>query len=295
MNMTELVLQTKDLSKVYRKRTKRVTALEGLSFDLPRGEVFGFLGPNGAGKSTTIKILTGQTRATSGHAELLGHPVGAVAARQRLGYLPENPSFYDFLSGREYLRFIARCFALGQEKYQTRIDEVLAQVDLTAAADRMIRTYSKGMVQRLGIAQTLVHDPELFIFDEPMSGLDPMGRALVKEIIKNLKRDGKTVFFSTHITSDVEEVCDRLGVIVAGRLRVLDRVENILRDTNRGYRVQVTDAAGQRQDAEVAQDGLKTELERLWAAGAHIERVDPQNTNLESFFLDVVSRAVNED
>lgn len=295
MSMTDLVLQARALSKTYRKRTKHVSALQALSFDLPRGEVFGFLGPNGAGKSTTIKILTGQVRATSGEAELLGHPVGAVAARQLLGYLPENPSFYDFLNGREYLRFIARCFSLEKENYQKRIDQVLAQVDLAMAADRPIRTYSKGMVQRLGIAQTLVHDPDLFIFDEPMSGLDPMGRALVKEIIKDLKREGKTVFFSTHITSDVEEVCDRLGVIVAGRLRVLDSVENILRDASGGYRVQVIDAAAERQEVAVAQALLQPELERLWAAGARIERIEPQRQNLESFFLDVVNRALNED
>jgi ABC-2 type transport system ATP-binding protein len=295
MSMTDLVLQANDLGKVYRKRTKRVSALKDLSFDLPRGEVFGFLGPNGAGKSTTIKILTGQIRATSGQAQLLGHPVGTVAARQRLGYLPENPSFYDFLSGREYLRFIARCFSLEHFRYQSRIDEVLMQVDLSMAADRAIRTYSKGMVQRLGIAQTLVHDPELFIFDEPMSGLDPMGRALVKEIIKDLKRAGKTVFFSTHITSDVEEVCDRLGVIVAGRLRVLDSVDNILRDASGDCRVQVVDAAGELQSVTIAQAKLQPELERLWAAGARIERIEPQRQNLESFFLDVVNRAVNED
>lgn len=293
--MIDLVLRAKGLSKTYRKKTKRVSALCGLSFDLPRGEVFGFLGPNGAGKSTTIKILTGQIRATSGEAELLGHPVGAVAARQRLGYLPENPSFYDFLSGREYLSLVARCFSLRKEIYQERIDQVLEQVGLSAAAGRVIRTYSKGMVQRLGIAQALVHDPELFIFDEPMSGLDPMGRALVKDIIKDLKRDGKSVFFSTHITSDVEEICDRLGVIVAGRLQVLDSVDNIMRETTAGYKVQLVYKDGSQREISVAEPDLKLELEQLWAAGSRVDRIEPQRKNLEALFLDVVDRAVNED
>jgi ABC-2 type transport system ATP-binding protein len=291
----ELVLQAKDLSKIYRKRTKRVTALEGLSFDLQRGEVFGFIGPNGAGKSTTIKVLTGQIKATSGNAEVLDYPVGNVAARNKLGYLPENPSFYDFLTGREYLHFVARCFLSREETIQSRIDKVLAQVDLTAAADRAIRTYSKGMVQRLGIAQTLVHDPDLYIFDEPMSGLDPMGRALVKDIIKNLKRDGKTVFFSTHITADVEEVCDRLGVIVAGRLRVLDSVENILQGGDAGYTVHFVDASGTVSKEMVGQDSLQVKLEQLWATGAQVERIESRRQNLESFFLDVVSRAASEN
>lgn len=293
--MTDLVLQTENLSKTYRKRTRRVGALEGLTFSLSRGEVFGFLGPNGAGKSTTIKILTGQVRASSGQAKVLGHSVCDPEARRRLGYLPENPSFYDFLTGREYLRFIARCFSLPGEIIDGRVEKVLEQAGLAEAADRAVRTYSKGMVQRLGIAQTLVHEPELFIFDEPMSGLDPMGRALVKDIIKNLKEQGKTVFFSTHITSDVEVACDRLGVIVKGRLRAMDTVQNILQSSLADYKVQLVEPSGALTEKTVEKVHLQAELERLWSAGGRVERIEPVRRDLESFFLNVVNRAEHED
>lgn len=287
--MTEIVLKTSNLSKVYRKRTRRVCALDDLSLDLVRGEIFGFLGPNGAGKSTTIKILTGQIRATSGSAEVLGCPTGDVNARFRLGYLPENPSFYDFLTGWEYLNFVCRTFSKECEKSSTEINSVLEQVDLLAAAGRQIRTYSKGMVQRLGIAQTLVHDPDLYIFDEPMSGLDPMGRALVKNIIKKLKSRGKTVFFSTHITADVEIVCDRLGVIVEGKLRALDSVQNILQKGINGYVVQTSDLV----EIKVEKDQLQKTLENLWYKGMRVERIEPCRQNLENFFLDVVRESEN--
>lgn len=285
------ILQTTNLTKVYRKLKKTVLALDGLSLELRPGEIFGFLGPNGAGKSTTIKILTGQIRPTSGEAKVLGFSAGEVEGRRQMGYLPENPSFYDFLTGREYLCFVARCFGADTSK---AVELVLEKVDLTAAADRPMRTYSKGMVQRLGIAQTLVHDPELYILDEPMSGLDPMGRALVKDIIKDLKRRGKSVFFSTHITADVEVVCDRLGVIVGGRLRALDSVASILQSGIEGYTVQAVGKDGTVLEKTVDKERLQEEMEQLWAQGIRVERIEPERQDLEAFFLNVVANAGKE-
>lgn len=287
------ILHADNLTKVYRKLKKTVTALSDLNLSLATGEVFGFLGPNGAGKSTTIKILTGQIRLSSGVAKVLGFNAGDVAGRRRMGYLPENPSFYDYLSGREYLRFVARTFDIGGVSAKKAVDDVLNKVDLSAAADRPMRTYSKGMVQRLGIAQTLVHDPDLYIFDEPMSGLDPMGRALVKEIIKDLKRRG-TVFFSTHITADVEVVCDRLGVIVGGKLRAMDSVANILEGGIEGYAMQVVEKDGTVAELTIDKDQLQNRMEKLWAEGTRIERIEPKRQDLETFFLNVVANTAGE-
>ncbi len=289
-------IEISELSKIYKgKKGKSVAALRGLSLSIPPGEVFGFLGPNGAGKSTTIKVLTGQIRAGGGSAELLGMPVTDPASRLRVGYLPENPAFYDFLTAREYLRFVGKTFALKSEAIARRTDELLRLLELHQAADRPIRGYSKGMVQRLGIAQALLHDPQLCILDEPMSGLDPLGRALVKEIIKDLKRQGKTVFFSTHITADVEVVCDRVGVIVKGRLMALDRVENILQQGVEGYVIQVVRAPGEVEEILVAKDLLKSEMETILASGAAIERIEPKRRDLEAFFLDIVAEAGHEN
>lgn len=283
------ILQTANLTKVYRKQKKTVLALDNLTLALEPGEVFGFLGPNGAGKSTTIKIFTGQIRPSAGVAKVFGFDAGDVISRRRIGYLPENPSFYDFLTGRECLRFVARCFPDHQAQYLGKINEVLATVDLLGSADRPIRTYSKGMVQRLGIAQALVHDPDLYILDEPMSGLDPMGRALVKDLIKDLRNRGKTVFFSTHITTDVEAVCDRLGVIVDGQLRALDRVDNILKRHIEAYNIQIAQKTGTVTEVIVSKNQLQEKMEKLWAEGLRIEGIEPKCENLETYFLNVVN------
>ncbi len=290
-----LIVQAEQLTKLYRKRKKKVLALDRLTLSLNSGEVFGFLGPNGAGKSTTIKILTGQIRPTGGLARVFGRDARDVTSRLRMGYLPENPTFYDFLTGKEYLAFVGRCFPATLNYSSKRIGEVLAKVDLSGAADRSIRSYSKGMVQRLGLAQALLHDPDLYILDEPMSGLDPIGRALVKDIIGELKQRGKTVFFSTHITSDVEAVCDRLGVIVDGRLRALDSVAAIMRKSIAGYAIQTIPADGSLEERVVAADQLQPQLEKLVAAGVRIERIEPQRQDLEKFFLQVVNESANEN
>ena len=217
------------LSKTFKgKRGRSVEALQGLQLSIPPGEVFGFLGPNGAGKSTTIKILMGLIRATGGQASIMGIPVSSHTARRNVGYLPENPSFYDYLTAEEYLNFTGKMFGMTGPMLHERSQAMLHRLDLWEARQRPIRTYSKGMTQRLGLAQALLHDPQVYILDEPMSGLDPIGRALVKEIILELKAAGKCVFFSTHITSDAEAICDRVGIILQGRLQCVERVETIM-------------------------------------------------------------------
>ncbi len=294
--MTErVVLQACELSKVYRKLKKTVQALDGLNLSLYAGEVFGFLGPNGAGKSTTIKLLTGQIRPTAGYSTVLGQRSGSAASRRDLGYLPENPSFYDFLTGRELMKFVAGCFLHGKAEIDGAVGRALEMVGLETAADRALRTYSKGMVQRLGIAQTLVHDPELYIFDEPMSGLDPMGRALVKEIILDLKRRGKSIFFSTHITTDVELICDRLGIIVAGKLRVEERVDHLLEASSPKVEICLRDAVGNLQKELVLKGELQAKLHQAVTSGQEIEKIEPQRKSLEDYFLKVVDGAVRGD
>ena len=208
------------LSKTYRVGffARRVRAVEDLSFEVRAGEIFGLLGPNGAGKTTALKMLLGFVKPTSGHAFIAGQRVGTVASRRQLGYLPENPSLYEFLRGDEYLVFAGRLCGLSRADARKRTVELLERVGLAGRADRPIRKFSKGMVQRLALAQALVGDPRIAILDEPMSGLDPIGRKDVRDLILQLRDEGRTVLFSTHILSDVEAICDRVGILVEGRL-----------------------------------------------------------------------------
>lgn len=278
------------LSKVYRGRKGvRVEALNGVSLTVGRGEVFGFLGPNGAGKSTAIKILLGLIRGSAGSASLMGVGVEQCEARAEVGYLPENPSFYDFLTGEEYLRFVGRSFGMEASRIDADGEAILRRLELWEARKRPIRGYSKGMVQRLGLAQTLIHDPSVYILDEPMSGLDPLGRVLVKDIIRELKERGKTVFFSTHITADIEAVCDRVGVINKGTLLTVDRVANILQRGVESYFVQLSLPDGSSTETLVAKGDLQPFIERSIAAHCAIERIEPKRKDMEAFFLDIVS------
>jgi len=283
-------IEINNLFKVFRgKKLARVEALKDLSLAIPTGEVFGFLGPNGAGKSTTIKTLMGLIRPTSGQVRLMG--LDATDARSRLlvGFLPENPAFYDFLSAREYLQFVGRTFKMEPALLKKRIEEVLERFDLVAAAKRPMRGYSKGMVQRLGLAQTLVHDPDLYILDEPMSGLDPLGRALVKDLIKELKQKGKTVFFSSHITSDVESVCDRVGIILKGELQTVESVDTLHKQGIEGYLVTYVEAENvEPQSVRLGVDELSDFLVAAAQKQRRILLVEPQRKDLEAFFLDIV-------
>lgn len=285
------------------KRMTKVDALKGLDLIIPSGEVFGFLGPNGAGKSTTIKLVMGLLRPTSGSTRIMGVDSALSHSRRQVGYLPENPAFYDYLTAEEYLSFVGSQFKMDARLLRTRSEEVLKRLDLWGARKRQMRGYSKGMLQRVGLAQTLVHDPDVYILDEPMSGLDPIGRALVKDIVRELKNKGKTVFFSTHITSDVEAVCDRVGVIVDGRLQSVDSVDDLMTRGIEGYRVQVRNAGSGLEEQFTARNrqgdivefsvtsiDLKLILERVANSGAEVVLVEPRRKDLESFFLEIVSR-----
>jgi len=282
-------LDMQGLSKSFKgKKRQTVEALKGLTLSIEQGEVFGFLGPNGAGKSTTIKCLMGLIRPTSGTASIMGEAIGSEASRRNVGYLPENPAFYDYLTAEEYLQFVGKTFKMADALLTRRSAEVLKQLELWEARKRPIRGYSKGMVQRVGLAQVLIHDPDVYILDEPMSGLDPIGRALVKEIIVDLKKRGKSVFFSTHITDDVEKVCDRVGILLHGELKLVDRVDAIMSRGIVGYQVRLKDADGAVLDEEVPKELLDRFLAEQVATGREIVLVEPHRKNLEDFFLSLV-------
>ncbi len=217
--MSTPAIELRELEKSFKVSlgVKRRQALDRLSLTVAPGEIYGFLGPNGAGKTTSIKILTSLLRSDGGTARVFGEDPSLEATRRRIGFLPESPVFYDQLTGREFLRFCGRLCGMRGPGLARRADELLERVGLAHAADLQIRRYSKGMNQRVGIAQAIVHDPDLVILDEPMSGLDPMGRADIRDLILDLRRSGKTIFFSTHIIPDVEIICDRIGLVNRGR------------------------------------------------------------------------------
>jgi ABC-2 type transport system ATP-binding protein len=218
--MTDLAIDAKGLSKTYRLgfRARKVKALADLDLAVAPGSIYGFVGPNGAGKSTTIKILVGLVRPSAGTATLFGRAIADPSARLAVGYLPENPSFHDFMRPLEVMRYLGRLSGLRGADLDRRAEALLERVGLAGARDLTVRKFSKGMVQRLGLAQALVHDPPLLVLDEPMSGLDPIGRKEVRDLVLELGRQGKTIFFSTHILSDVETICDRVGMLLGGRL-----------------------------------------------------------------------------
>ncbi|RQW84310.1 MAG: ABC transporter ATP-binding protein [Geobacter sp.] len=278
------------LSKTYRgKRGAKVVALKNLDLEIEQGEVFGFLGPNGAGKSTTIKTLMGLIRPTSGSALIMGKDISSPEARRHVGFLPENPAFYDYLSAVEYLDFVGKTFNLNAHFLEEKIEEVLKLLELWDARKRPMRSYSKGMVQRVGLAQALLPDPDVYILDEPMSGLDPLGRALVKEMILKLKERGKAVFFSSHITSDMESVCDRVGIITQGELRSVASIDAIMTEGIMGYSVQSKTSGGvDRTETYVPKEELTSFLANLQRDGKEITLIEPRRKNLEQFFLDII-------
>jgi len=250
------------LSKTFRVGFwgRKVHAVVDLSVEVRRGEIFGLLGPNGAGKTTTIKMLLGFVRPTAGKATVAGHPAGSLASRRRLGYLPENPALYEYLNGIEYLRFAGRLAGLSGADAARSADALLEKVGLAGRADRAIRRFSKGMVQRLGLAQALIADPEIVILDEPMSGLDPIGRKDVRDLIFSLRSEGRTVLFSTHILSDVEAICDRIGIIAEGKLTDCGTLSSLLKPGVRAVEV-VAQNAPRELVSRLASDGAQV-LER---------------------------------
>ena len=227
----DTIVETKNLRVEYPAQSSgqgKKVAVKGLNLRVSAGEVFGFLGPNGAGKTTTMNVLLGFVNATSGAAYLFGVNVTEPIARQRIGYLPELTYYYKFLTVEELLRFYARVFGLPRSVAEARIEQLLKLVELESARQRPIKTYSKGMQQRVGLAQALINNPDLLILDEPTSGLDPLGRMKVREIIQRLKNEGKTVLFSSHELGEVETVCDRVAIINQGELKVEGRVAELV-------------------------------------------------------------------
>lgn len=303
----DIVIKAEKLRKVYRAGfwMRPVVGLEGLDLDVRRGEVFGIVGPNGAGKTTAIKILTGLQSATSGQAWILGRPHDLPQTRKHMGFLPERPYFYEHLSGRELLDFYGRLFDMPQKQRARRIEELLERVDLTRFADVPLRKYSKGMVQRVGLCQSIIHDPDLLILDEPMSGLDPLGRALVRDVILEERARGATVCFSSHIMSDVQSLSDRVAIIVRGCLRGVGTVDQLIGDRVRHVevrfsgRVETPGAVLRSDDASttvrLAPDDVDPTLARIMEGGGRVIEVLPVRDSLETVLLDEVERAVPVD
>ncbi|MEM9267177.1 MAG: ABC transporter ATP-binding protein [Cyanobacteria bacterium P01_F01_bin.13] len=228
-----VIVKTQGLSKTYRTGfwlNQRVVSLQNCSLEVYQGETFGLLGPNGAGKTTLLKLLLGIIRPSSGSAQLLNQPAGDQTIKQQIGYLPENPYFYDYLTGWEFLTYSAGLFNIPASIYKQRIPDLLDMVGLSrqAAIKKQLRQYSKGMLQRVGMAQALINDPAILFLDEPMSGLDPTGRYQVREVILLLKDQGKTIFFNSHILSDVEVICDRIAILDKGLLVTQGSLHNLL-------------------------------------------------------------------
>ena len=302
------------LTKTYKPMwpwLKETTVLSDVSLSVGQGEVFGFLGHNGAGKTTTMKMLMGLLRPTRGSIELLGVSADNVAVHARIGYLPEAPYFYDYLTAEEFLRFYGRLAGLPCETVQQRVPQLLERVGLTEARDRQLRKFSKGMLQRIGLAQALIHDPELIILDEPMSGLDPIGRKEVRDLILSLRDQGKTVFFSTHIVSDVEMICDRVGILAKGKMVTSGRIEDLVNEHVAQSVEVVCDGVVGDKLAEVkskairilqrgerclmilpGQDHLEEVLSTLRHAGGKLVSVIPHKGSLEEIFLEQTNRKV---
>jgi ABC-2 type transport system ATP-binding protein len=297
-----IALLTTGLSKSYRTGhviQGRRPALVDLDLEVRAGEIFGYVGPNGSGKTTTLKLLVGLLKPDRGDARMLGEPLASRAWRFRAGYLPEHPYLYDYLTAAEYLDYAGRLFGMADARRREKARELLALVGLERSADVPLRRFSKGMVQRAGLAQALVNDPELVILDEPMSGLDPIGRRLVRDIILALRRAGRTVFFSTHILSDAEALCDRVGVLRAGRLVRVGSLGELLRLDVQHMEVFVSgldegaaapaaarrERVGDRLRLEVDERDLGRTVAAVEAAGGRILSVQPVRETLEDYFF----------
>ncbi len=285
-------------------------AIVDLSLEVQPGEIFGYLGPNGAGKTSTLKVLMGLSFPDSGSATILGRPLADPGWRHRVGYLPEQPYFYDYLSGAEYLDYIGQLFGQGVAERHERARRLIERVGLKTAADLAVRRYSKGMCQRLGIAQALVNEPELVFLDEPMSGLDPIGRRLVRDLILELRDKGCTVFFSTHILSDAEALCDRVALLRSGRLVSVGRLDEILDQGVSHVEVLLSGGAdaelgrlgagirqqriGERRRLEVEEAALMPVLETVLRSGARVLSVQPVRQSLEDYFMKEMADSPSE-
>ena len=306
MVQPETVLKTTALRKTFKVGFwgRQVTALEGLDLEVRRGEVFGFLGPNGAGKTTTLKILMGLIYPTSGQAWILDREIGEVNVKHHVGFLPEAPYFYDYLTAEEFLRFYGQLFGMRGAALTDRITQLLEMVGMSHARHLQLRKFSKGMLQRVGIAQALINDPHLVILDEPMSGLDPIGRKEIRDLILGLKQAGKTIFFSSHILHDAELLCDRVGILVKGRLVATGRVRDLVGSASTQSIDLVVEGISSEGLAHVrplvekvvmqgervflilrGQEQVDRVLEIIRAAKATLISLTPQKSSLEDLFV----------
>jgi ABC-2 type transport system ATP-binding protein len=304
--MSDTAVRVEGLRKSYRSGfwRRRAETLRDVSFSVPVGRTVGYLGSNGAGKTTTLKILVGLLEADAGTAEVLGLPVADPACRRRVGYLPENPYFYEHLTAREALRFYGGLSRVDAATVERRAGPLLERVGLGAAADRRVGEYSKGMRQRLGLAQALIHGPDLLILDEPMSGLDPFGRKLVKDLMLEERRAGRTLLFSSHILADVEEACDHVVILSAGAVTASGSVSELLGRGVREYEVAVRGAGPAaleaaapgrvlhaRTDGDVTRAMLPGDLdpavlhEAVRAGGGVVVELVPHRESLEELFV----------
>lgn len=259
--MPESILSITNLVKDYKTgfTGKKTRVLRDVSFDVRKGEVFGFVGPNGAGKTTTFKSILGFVSPTEGKIELLGKEHTNSEAKRRIGYLPENPYFYDYLTGEELLRYMGELQGLPRKILNERTDELLRKVRMEHAKKLQMRKYSKGMLQRIGVAQALVNDPEFLILDEPMSGLDPIGRREIKDLILEEKRKGKTILLSSHMLSDVEALCDRVGIIMGGKVIKIGNIGDLLKEIHTDYEMHIE---GSGEDVKQCVKDLRVEMDQ---------------------------------
>jgi ABC-2 type transport system ATP-binding protein len=306
-----IVVSTHNLSKTYKAgfwKTRRLSALDHVNLEVRRNEIFGYLGPNGAGKSTTFKLLMSLIYPTSGTAEILGKSVYDVKTRYQIGYLPENPYFYEYLSAQEFLSYYASFFDFSPTEIKRRVEHFLKLTDIYHARRLQLRKFSKGMLQRVGIAQALINDPPIVFLDEPMSGLDPMGRREVRDLILALKKEGRTVFFSTHILNDVETLCDRVAVLNRGKLIGSGHLSDLISQevTHLEIVISKMDLEALRRvlgfEARISQSGttlrLEIDVERPLAplitqiemASGKILSINPIRQTMEDYFFNLVNQ-----
>lgn len=307
--MTNWVIETENLTKIYQGDfwKKGQPSLENLNLQVREGEVYAFIGPNGAGKTTTIKILTRLLFPTKGKIRILGHENFTPSALRQVGYMPEQPSFYGYLTGREFLRFIGRIFGISKTDREKRISELLIQVGLKGKEDLLIRKYSRGMMQRLGLAQSLINDPALLILDEPMASLDPIGRKEFRDLILDLKERKKSIFFSSHILNDAEMVADRIGILHQGKQIRVGKLEELVESQDTEFEVTFTMQKEMLKKMDLQswhpvvhldqvlirlkkQDHIPNLLSKIVSLGGDIVSVIPRRKSLESLFMEEVGR-----
>jgi ABC-2 type transport system ATP-binding protein len=275
------VVEIENLTKDYEVgfwRKRKVRALDGLTLSVEGGEIFGFLGANGAGKTTTLKLLMRLIYPTAGRARILGRDISDVSMHARIGYLPENPYFYDYLSAREFLNYSAELFGYDRREREHRTEDLLSRVHLDPKSwNKQLRKYSKGMLQRVGLAQALVNDPEIVFLDEPMSGLDPIGRRQVRDLIAGLRAKGTTVFMCSHILSDIEVLCDRVAILKGGQLGETGRLEELRDRAGDGHRIEMTVGGTTAEELIGVFPVLKDSYIAATASGVRIEVADEQD------------------